>query len=321
MSNCVSRLGRLTLAVALAAGAPLALAQSKTARMVVAFPPGGGTDITARQVAPRMSELLGMNIVVDNRPGASTNIAHEQVARAAPDGLTMLMGTPTLTINPGLFSKLNYDTLKDFTAVSLVSSTPNVLVVPTALPAKDFKAFLALVRARPGDMNYSSAGSGTPQHLASELFRTNAKVNIQHVPYKGTTPALTALIGGEVGMTFSNIVSAIGYIKSGRLRALGTTGATRAALLPDVPTMKEHGIDMETSVWYGILVPSATPPDIVKRLADATIAAVKTPDLRQRMIDSGADPVGSTPEEFAALIKREVPQYAAVIRAAGAKAD
>ena len=320
--KCVT-VGAVAIAATCAMAAFPAMAQvgGKSARLVVGFTPGGSSDMTARLAAPEMSKILGYSIVVENKPGASTNIAHEYVAKATADGMTMLLGTQTLTINPGLFGNLPYDPIRDFTAVSMLASTSNVLVVPTAMPVKDFKSFLALARSRPNQLNYASAGSGTPQHLAAELFKTRTNLKIQHIPFKGAAPALTALVGGEVETSLANIMSVQNYVKAGRLRALATTGATRSDLLPDVPTMKELGTNLETVIWMGLLVPSQTPKDVVAKISDAAMKAMRTADVKQRTLAAGAEPIGSSPEEFAKVIRTEVPQWQEVIRVSGAKAD
>ena len=312
-------------AFALACGASAALAQAwpaKPIRLVVGFPPGGGVDINARLIAPKLQEYLGQQVIVDNRPGAGTNIANEHVAKSPPDGYTLLVNTAAVAINMSLYKKVPFDTLRDFTAVSLISQSPNILVVHASVPAKSVKDLLALARARPGALNYSSAGSGTTQHLAGELFKLRTKTDIVHVPYKGSAPSLTALMGGEVSLTFANIPAIFQHVKSGRLRPLANLGPARAELMPDVPTMKQAGVNgVEVVVWYGVLAPAATPRDIVNKLADAIGRTVRSPDTRQRLIDQGAEPVGNTPEEFGKLLKEEVTKWAEVVRISGARAD
>jgi tripartite-type tricarboxylate transporter receptor subunit TctC len=227
--------------------------------------------------------------VVENKPGAGTNIANEFVAKSAADGTTLLVNTAAVAINMSLYKNLPYDTLRDFAAVSVFSESPNILVVNAKLPAANLKEFLALARASPGKLNYSSAGSGTTQHLSAELLKLKTGISILHIPYKGTAPSLTALISGEVDMTFANIPAILQHVRSGRLRPLASTGSRRAELMPDVPTMKEAGVNgVEVTVWYGVLAPSATPPDTVDLLGKAVARAAHSPEIRQRLAEPGA---------------------------------
>ena len=317
---------RWMLFVALAAQCAAALAQgaypNRTIRLVVGFTPGGGVDINARLLAPKLAELLGQPVIVENRPGAGTNIANEHVARAAPDGYTLLVNTPAVAINMALYRKLPYDTLRDLTAVSIFSESPNILVVNSGVAARDVKELVELARAKPGRLNYSSAGTGTTQHLAGELLKLRTGADVVHVPYKGTAPSLTALVAGEVDMTFANIPAILPHVKSGRLRPLASTGDKRAELMPDVPTMKEAGIDgVEVVVWYGVLAPAATPREIVSMLANAVIRAARSPDIRQRLLEQGAEPVGSTPEAFDKVLRAEVAKWTEVMGVAGIRAE
>jgi tripartite-type tricarboxylate transporter receptor subunit TctC len=312
------------LAALLAAHLGAAVAQpypTKPIRLVVGFPPGGGVDINARLLAPKLTEFLGQPVIVENRPGAGTNIANELVARSAPDGYTLLINTPAVAINMALYRKLPYDTLRDLAAVSIFSEAPNILVVHNGVAARDVQALVALARAKPGTLNYSSAGSGTTQHLAGELLKLRTGTDIVHVPYKGSAPSLTSLVAGEVDMSFANIPAIFQHIKAGRLRPLASTGAKRAELMPDVPTMKEAGIDVEVTVWYAVLAPAATPKEIVGTLANAIAKAARSPDIRQRLLDQGAEPVGSTSQEFDRVLRAEVAKWQEVIGAAGIRAD
>lgn len=312
------------LTVVASLGAATASAQSypsKPVRLVVGFTPGGGVDINARLLAPKLSEYLGQNMVVDNRPGAGTNIANEHVARAAPDGYTVLVNTAAIVINLSLYKKVPYE-IKDFAPVSVFSQSPNILTVHPSLPVKNVKDLIALARAKPGAMNFSSAGSGTTQHLTGELFKLRTGTNVVHIPYKGSAPSLTALLSGEVEMTFANIPAISAHVKSKRLRALANAGPQRSSQMPDVPTLKESGVNgVEVVVWYGLFVPAATPREIIGTLASATAKAARAPDIRQRLIDQGAEPVGNTPEQFAKLLREEQARWAEVVRVSGAKAD
>jgi tripartite-type tricarboxylate transporter receptor subunit TctC len=312
----------LIVAAVLAFPASAQTFPSRPVRLVVGFTPGGGVDIAARTLAPKLSELIGQTVIVENKPGAGTNIANEYVAKSTPDGYTLLVNTAAVAINMALYKNLPYDTLRDFTAISIFSESPNILVVNSKLPAANLKEFLALARASPGKLNYSSAGSGTTQHLSAELFKLRAGLNIVHVPYKGTAPSLTSLIAGETDLTFANIPAILQHVKSGRLRPLASTGSKRAELMPDVPTMKEAGVNgVEVTVWYGVLAPSATPHETVDFLGKAIARAARAPEIRQRLAEQGAEPVGNSPEEFGKLLRDEVAKWAEVVKVSGAKAD
>jgi tripartite-type tricarboxylate transporter receptor subunit TctC len=311
--------------LALACGASTAFAQaypSKPIRIVVGFTPGGGVDINARLLAPKLTEDFGQQVIVENRPGAGTNIANEFVARAAPDGYTVLINTAAVAINMSLYKKVGYDALRDFAPLSLFSMSPNILVVHASVPVKNLKEFIALAKARPGQLNFSSAGAGTTQHLAGELFNLRTGTKMVHVPYRGSAPSLTALISGEVDLTYANIPAISAHVKAGRLRPLANLGPKRSDQLPEVPTMREAGIKgVEVVVWYGLLAPAATPRDIVAKLAEAIARAARAPDTRQRLLDLGAEPVGNTPEEFGKLLREEVARWAEVVKVSGARAD
>jgi tripartite-type tricarboxylate transporter receptor subunit TctC len=311
----------LALALALPGTAFAQAYPSKPVKLVVGFTPGGGVDINARLLASKLTELLGQQVIVENKPGAGTNIANEFVARSAPDGYTLLINTAAVAINMALYKRPGYDAIKDFTAVSIFSSSPNVLVVNAALPVRTVADVLAQARAEPGRLNYSSAGAGSTQHLSGELFKSLTKTDIVHIPYKGTAPALTALIGGEVQLSYANIPAIQAHVKSGRLRPLASTGPRRAELLPDVPTMKESGVDMDVVVWYGVLAPAATSREIVAKLADAIAKSAHSPDIRVRLHEQGAEPMGNTPEEFTRMLRSEIATWAAVVKASGAKVN
>ena len=315
---------RLFTGIFLALAATLAAAQSyptRPVRVLVGFPPGGGTDIMARLLTPKLSEYLGQQFVVENRPGATTNIASALVATSAPDGYTLLFTTSALAINRSLYKNLTFDAVRDFAPVSVFAESPNLLVAHSSAGAS-VKELLAQARAKPGAMNYSSAGAGTSQHLAGELFKAKTGAQIVHVPYKGTAASLTAVIAGEVQFSFANVPAILGHVKSGRIHALAVLAPKRSALMPDVPTMKEAGVEgVEVPVWYALLAPAATPREIVKLLADATVRAAHSPELNQKLVEQGTEPVGNTPEEFAAMLKSEVVRWAEVVKISGAKAE
>jgi tripartite-type tricarboxylate transporter receptor subunit TctC len=294
---------------------------SRAVRVVVGFPPGGGTDIMARVLAPRLSEYLGQPFVVENRPGATTNIASDIVAKSAPDGHTLLFTTSALAINMSLYKNLSFDALRDFSPISVFAESPNLLVAHASAGA-NVKELLAQAKAKPGAMTYSSAGAGARQHLAGEVFKARTGASIAHIPYKGTAASLTAVIAGEVHFSFANVPAILGHVRSGRLRALAVAGPKRSDLMPDVPTMAEAGVTgVEVPVWYALLGPANLPREILKALNDATVRAARAPDLRQKLIDQGAEPVGNSPEEFAKLLREEVAKYAEVVKISGAKAE
>jgi tripartite-type tricarboxylate transporter receptor subunit TctC len=312
------------LGLALAIAAASAHSQSypsRAVRVLVGFPPGGGTDIMARVLAPKLQEYLGQPFVVENRPGATTNIASDMVAKSAADGYTLLFTTSALAINMSLYKNLTFDAIRDFAPISVFAQSPNLLVAHSSAGAS-VKELLAQAKAKPGAMNYSSAGAGTSQHLAGELFKARTGANIVHVPYKGTAASLTAVIAGEVQFSFANVPAIIGHVKNGRIRALAVLAPQRSSLMPDVPTMKEAGVDdVEVPVWYALLGPAALPRDIVKTLGDATARAAKSPELNQKLVEQGAEPVGNSPEEFGKLLRAEVTRWAEVVRISGAKAE
>jgi tripartite-type tricarboxylate transporter receptor subunit TctC len=312
--------------LAAATAATLAEAQtfpSRPLRLSAPFPAGGGVDIVARLLAQKLTASLGQQVVVDNRPGATGIIGTQLAASAPDDGYTMLMGNAaTHGINPSLFRKLPYDPVKDFDPVTLVGRVPEMLVVNPALPAHSVKELIALARAQPGKLTFGSAGNGSPPHMAGVLFTTMAKINLVHVPYKGSSPALNDLIGGQINLYFSNILSAVPHVRSGRLRALGVTGAKRSVVAPDVPTIAEAALPgYEAYNWYGLLVPKGTPPSIVRLLHERVVDALNDPDIRDRLTKSGAEVIGDTPQQFARFISSEIAKYAQVVKAAGLKAQ
>jgi tripartite-type tricarboxylate transporter receptor subunit TctC len=303
-----------------------ALAQGSSGRattLVVGFAPGGGVDATARLLAPRLAEHLGEIVIIENRPGAGSTIANDRVARAAPDGHTLLITTPVVAINMALHHKKPpLDPLRDLAPVSLVSSTPSILVVNPRLPVKNVQELLALAREKPGTLNYSSSGPGTVPHLCSELFEQHTGTEMVHIPYNGSAPSLAALVAGNVDASFGSLPSVLALVRAGRLRALATTGEKRSELLPDVPTMEEAGVKgVNTNIWYGIFAPAGTPPDVVDRLAAAVIKAVRTPELEQLLLAHGEEPVASTPEAFRSVLREEIARWTEVTRAAGIRAE
>ena len=314
----------LLFGFAVAVHGAIAFAQypARPVRLVVGFTPGGGVDINARLLAPKLSELIGQPVIVENKPGAGTNIANEHVAKAAPDGYTLLVNTAAVAINMALYRNLAFDTLRDFAPVSIFSESPNILVVHQSVAAKNAADLVAMAKAAPGALNYSSAGSGSTQHLSGELFKLRTGTQMVHVPYKGTAPSLTALISGEVQLTFANIPAILQHVKGGRIKPLASTGSRRSELMPDVPVMKEAGIEgVEVTVWYGVFAPSATARDIVATLAGAIAKAARSPDVRARLLEQGAEPVGNSPEEFAKMLREEVSKWAEVVKISGARVD
>ena len=313
-----------TLVLSVLPGAALAQAwPNKPVRLVVPFPAGGTTDILARAMAQKLSESLGQAFVVDNRPGAGGNIGSDIVAKSAPDGYTLLMGTVgTHAINPGLYPKMPYDHVKDFVPVVLVAGVPNVLVVHPDVPVRSVADLVALARAKPGTINFASSGAGTSIHLSGELFKSLAGVQITHVPYKGSAPALTDLLGGQVQIMFDNLPSALPHIKSGKLRALAVTSTKRAPALPDLPTIAESGVPgFEASSWFGILAPAGTPRDIVMRINVEANKALQSAEMKEKLLGQGAEAVGNPPEFFADTIRTETTKWAKVVKDSGAKVD
>jgi tripartite-type tricarboxylate transporter receptor subunit TctC len=294
----------------------------KPVRLVVPSSPGGGTDITARILAPRLTEALGQQVVVENRAGAGTMIGTELVAKSPPDGYTLLMGLSTLAINPAMYKKVPYDSLRDFAPISQIISAPNMLVVHPSIPAKTVKELIAFARPRPGQLNYASAGHGTNPHLSMELFLSMTGLKVVHIPYKGLGPGMVDLVAGHVGLATATMLTGLPHIKSGRLRCLGTTGAKRAAVLPDQPTVAEAGVPgYEASQWYGVLAPAQTPKEIITRLHAELARILRAPDMRERLAADGTDPVGNSPDEFARYIKSELTKWGKVARDAGIKPE
>jgi tripartite-type tricarboxylate transporter receptor subunit TctC len=295
----------------------------KPIRFVVPYPAGGPLDTVARLLGQRVSEAVKQPVVVDNKPGAGGNIGAADVARAAPDGYTILMGAvATHAINPTLYASIPYDPVRDFLPVTQVASTPNVLVVNPSVPAANVREFIAYAKANPGKLNFGSGSTGSAGHLAGELFKSMAGVEMTHVPYKGAAPAMNDLVGGQIQLMFDNLASSLGQVRAGRIKALAVTTAKRTALAPELPTVAESGRPgFDISTWFGIFVPAGTPRDVVERLHAEFTRALAEPQVREKMVALGAEPVGNKPEEFAAYIRAEADKYARVIKASGAKAD
>jgi len=315
---------RMILGAGLAAiAAPPLRAQSWPGgplRLVVPYTPGGTTDIIARLVAPHLQEAFGQPVVIENRPGAGGNVGTAAVARAAPDGLSLVLGTGgTLTINPSIYAQMPFDTQRDVAPISLIAAVQNVMAVPTALPVRTVAEFIDHAKQRPGRIFFASSGVGSASHVAGELLNLRAGLQMTHVPYRGSAPALADLMAGHgVQVTLDNLPAFIGAIRDGRLRALAVTGARRSPALPEVPTMQEAGVaDFEVSTVFGLLTTGGTPREVVARLEEATMAAVRRPEVSARLSELGAEPVGSSAEEFANVIARDIAKWREVTRRAG----
>jgi tripartite-type tricarboxylate transporter receptor subunit TctC len=307
------------------AAIPQSIAQSypsKPVRLVAPFTAGGPVDITARILAQRLTELWGQQVIVENRTGASGMIGAEAVAKSPPDGYTLLVNSSIHVIVPSLFPKMGYDPIRDFAPVTVVSSSPLLLVVTPSLPVKNIKEFVALAKARPGDLSFASSGSGSSTHLTAELFKTVTGTNMVHVPYKGQSQALTDVISGQVPFMFNSLPPVLEFVKGKRLRALGITAAKRFNALPDVPTFAESGYkDLVTGSWYAVWVPAKTPDAIVTKLNADIVKIINLPDVRNRILELGGEPVGNTPVEFDAFQKAELARWAKVVKESGAKAE
>ena len=291
-------------------------------RLIVSYPPGGGTDVTARQIVPLLSERLGKQIVIDNRSGAGSTLGTNLVAKATPDGYTLLMSDTTFGIVPALYEKVPYDGLRDFAPVTQITSVPGALVVHPSVAANSVKELVALARAKPGALNFGSGGVGTPVHMAAELLQLQAKIKMVHIPYKGAGPAFADLIGGQFQLMFPTLQSVVPYVKSGRVRLLAVTTEKRSPAFPEIPTMEEAGVPGVVSVaWFGIHAPVATPRAIVERLHAEAVKVVQTPSIRDRFVAEGAEPVGSTPQAFGKFVANEVSKWTRVVKAAGIKAE
>ena len=295
---------------------------SRPVRFILPFPPGGGTDILGRLIAERLTANLGQPVVTENRGGAGGNVGAEAAARSAPDGYTIVLVAPSLAISPSLYSKLNYDPVRDFAPVSLVATVPNVMITHPSVPANTLAEFIQLAKTKPGGMNFGSGGSGTSNHLACELFNIVAGVKLVHVPYKGVNLAMSDVLSGQIHFVVIGVPAAAPHIKAGRLRALALVAPRRSAALPEVPTVAEAGLrDFEVTTWYGILAPAGTPRTIITRLNAEIVRIMHVPEMKARLAAMATDPVTSTPEEFTDYIGREIAKWREVVRRAGLKAD
>ena len=305
------------------AGAVLAQAYpAKPVRVIVPSSAGGGTDIVARIIAPELSKRLGQQVVIDNRPGAGTMIGIEVASKSPPDGYTLLAGLSTLAINSALYKKVPYDPVRDFAPITQAVSSASIIVVHPSLPVKSLKELIAFARARPGQLNYASAGTGTYPHMTYELFLSMAKLKMVHIPYKGTGPAMIDMVAGQVATMAATVLTGLPHIRSGRLRPLGITSAKRSDVVPDIPTVAEGGLPGYESVqWYGFLAPAKTPRDIIAKLHGDLVSVLQSPETKKRFATDAADTVGNTPEEFARHIQNELTKWAKVAREAGIKQE
>lgn len=316
---------RVLMAALALAGIAIAQAQTYPARpirLIVPFGAGSGTDVVARLLAPKLSENLGQQVVVENRPGAGGIVGSDMIAKAQPDGYTLLFALSSHAINASLYSKLPYDSRKDFAAVTQLISGPLLMVTNPALPVTTVKDLIAYVKSKPGQLNFSSAGIGSPPHLAGELLKSMAAIDMTHVPFNGAVPAITATVGGQTVLYFAGTASALPFVKSGRLKAVAVTGMTRSTLFPDIPTMIESGVTgYDVDQWYGILATAGTPRNIILRLNSAFTTALQLPEIRERLNGLGVIPVGSSAEQFDAYLETEIVKYEKVVKASGARVE
>ena len=315
----------LAMACAIPGAAAAAQAEgfpARPTRMIVPFPPGGSVDPFARMLSLKLPELMGQQVVVDYRPGASGNLGMELAARAAPDGYTVVINSLPVVVNHSLFSKLSYDVTRDLAPVSLLADSPFVLVVHPSVPVTSVRELVALAKARPGQLNYSSAGSGTNLHVAAELFKNLANVNLVHIPYKGGGPALAALLGNEAQLSFLGVMIVQAQQGGGRMRPIAVTSARRSSVMPDLPTIAEAGVPgYAFSAWYGVLIPAGTPPAVVATWNAAIVKALRSPEMAERIAREGADVIASSPAEFGAYMKTELAKWARVVKDNGLKVE
>ena len=309
-------------ALSLATAAQAADYPTRPVTLVVAFTPGGPSDVLARIVGKQLEYVLGQPVVIENRPGGAGNIAADYVARAKPDGYTLLMGNNSiLATNGALFARLGYDAEKDFAPISMVGTQPNILVVNPNVPAHSVAELIALAKREPGKLNYGHSGLGTAAHLSAELFKSDAEVDIVGIAYKGAAPALQDVVAGQTQLMFATAASVIGHIKSGTVRPLAITTREHFSLMPELPTVAQTLPGFDATTWHGLVAPTGTPPDVVETLHRATVAALKDPETRKHLVDLGVEIAGDSPEEFAAYIRREIPKWTAVVKVSGARLD
>lgn len=310
------------LALIFAATASAQSFPTKPIKIIVPFPAGGTVDFFARVISTKLSEALGQSVLVENRAGAGGNIAAEAVAKAAPDGYTLLMGSEIIAINTSLYSKIGYDPVKDLAPITLVGTVPNILIVHPSLPVNSVNDLIALAKKTPGKISFASTGQGTSTHLSSELFKLMAHVDMLHVPYKGGPPAIADLISGQVNMMFINMPTGITHVRSGKAKIIAVSSIKRVSQLPDVPTVDQAGVKgFETSAWSGLYAPAGTPADIINRLNVEVVKILKQPSVREQLMAQGAEPVGDTPEEFSRFTLAEISKWAKIIKISGAKVD
>lgn len=319
--RAVLALGALGAALAAPSIRAQATWPTRPVKLMVPFPPGGGADFVARLVGKQLGELWGQPVVIDNKPGASTMIASEAVARSEPDGHTLLLAVSNHSSNPAMFSRIPYDTLKDFAPITMLGSAPMVVVTHPNVPAKTMRELVALMQSRPGKLSYGSAGNGSVGHLAGEMFKQMAKVDILHVPYKGTGPAEIDLMAGTIDMMFTGVVSAAPQIRAGKMRGISVGSRTRSSVLPELPPVHDDLPGFESAIWYGLLGPAGMPRNVVAKIHADAVRVINDPEVRQKLLGQGAEPIGSSPEEFRRHIEMEVEKFRQVVKAAGIKVE
>lgn len=313
----------LALAAMVATGQALAQTYPvKPIRVIVPFPAGGGIDAVARQLSPKLTEQLGQPLIIDNRVGASGTLGTEAVAKSVPDGYTLLAAFASHAQNATLYRNLGYDTQKSFASVSLIATVPNFLVTHPSLPVKNVKDLIALAKAKPGQILYASIGNGTPAHLSAEMLKSMAGIDLTHVAYKGGAPSIIALVAGETQLTITTVLLALPHVKSGRLRSIAVASLRRSSVIPEVPTIDESGVKgYDSNAWYALFAPAKTPPEIVARLNQVASSVIRSPDMRERLLQQGAEPAGGRPEELDKLVRDDIAKWGAVVRKLGLTAD